>query len=335
MKRLVNLLLFVPICLGGLQVPLLIINFSPWPATVNLKYEPQCMKGAFNPSSLEHYYQSWASTSTALRSKYSEKELPQDMINYLATYKALFGIDNLGSRRYSLYGGVVTLPAAEFNQSTPFGVFETEVSGNTDCWAHDAWKYFSISAGPTTTQLKLYDPWDDHWQIVKDPLTNPFVIDIGPGGKADPVRVAIDVVIGTVTIALTFVGLTKLGFAARTFAVYLAADATYAATIAPGLKALTLLGGMALIGAGSSLTAMIILPGIGANSGSTPTNITPRLLAFDDVYKDVALDSRNACLMGENIMGHFDCRIASTSLVIQADGSVFAVPMPPIHRGWD
>ncbi|KAJ9612772.1 uncharacterized protein PV06_08410 [Exophiala oligosperma] len=342
MKTVLLFLACVPACLAGLQVPLLIINLSPNPAVVDMQYTPNCMKGLFNPRDLEYYYKTWAQSNTTLRAKYDEKELPSEYLAYLQLFKGLTGIDNLAAHRFSLYGGTTTLPAMQVNHSVPFGVFETEIDGGTDCWAVDAWKFFTISSGSARTYLYLHDPWDDHWEIVKNshlwrnlPDTNEVAVDIGPGGRADPLRVVADVALLATSIVLAVAGGSQLSFGITTLRMVLVGAGRAVTAAGLGLLYQTIfVGGVVLVFGSLGIAGFAFIPGRDALDGAT-TSVAIQALSFDGVYKDIPLQNREACLMGENIVGHFDCRVAGTSLVIQGDGSVFALPMPPIHRGWD
>lgn len=349
------LLSLVPFCLAGLQVPLTIINLSPFPAVIDMNGDSNCIKGSFNPSDLNSYYSSWPSSN--LVNDYDDGKISSDMDNFLQTYKQIFGINDLGSRRYSMYSGVTTLPAAAVNQTTPFGVFETEMAGSGTCFGSKSWKKFTITAGPTTTFLQIYDPPTSNWQIIKDPDgPNPLAVDIGPGGKANVVRVVIDAVFGAATIALTFFGLTELGVAARAGALALSAatPAFYTSTVlVPGIINALIVGGVTVVVGGGGMTpfalnvsratfglilflgfaAVALVPGQDQVSGA-PKTVTPKSLGFYDVYSGIDLSDRSCCLMGDNIMGEFDCLVASTSIVIQADGTTFAIPMPQISRAW-
>ncbi|KAK5213075.1 hypothetical protein LTR47_006973 [Exophiala xenobiotica] len=297
--------------------------------------DSNCIKQEFNPTSLNSYYSSWPSSD--LVADYDDGKISSDMDNFLQTYKQIFGINNLGSRRYSMYGGVVTLPAAAVNQTTPFGVFETEAQGSGDCFGSRSWKKFTITAGSITTSLQLYDPPTSNWQIIKDPDgAFPLAVDIGPGGKANVVRVVIDAVFGAATIALTFFGLTELGLAARAGALALSAatPALYASEIlVPGIINSLIIGGVAVVVGGGGLSAVALVPGQDQVNGA-PSTVTPKSLGFYDVYQGIDFADRSCCLMGDNIMGEFDCLVASTSVVIQADGTTFAIPMPQISRAW-
>ena len=249
--------LLVPTCFAGLQVPLAIINLSPYPTEVDLNHPSNCIKGEFNPSALDTYYNSW--TISDLIGAFGSDTVSEDMNSFLQTWKGIFGIHNLGTRRHNMYSGVVTLPAAGVNETTPFGVFETEVAGSGECFGSTSWKKFTVTTNGITTSLQLKDPPTANWEIIKNPDTNEaVVIDIGFGGKANALRVTIDAVFGAITIGLTFFGLTKLGLAARAGALALSAatPAFYASTVLiPGIKALALIGGVSVAvgAAGKSL----------------------------------------------------------------------------------
>ncbi|KIW10747.1 hypothetical protein PV08_10046 [Exophiala spinifera] len=297
--------------------------------------DSNCIKQEFNPTDLNSYYSSW--TSSDLVADYGDGKISSDMNSFLQTYKSIFGINSLGDRRYSMYSGAVTLPAAAVNQTTPFGVFETEMAGSGGCFGSRSWKKFTITAGSTTTSLQLYDPPTSNWQIIKDPDgDSPLAVDIGPGGKANVVRVVIDAVFGSAAIALTFFGLTELGLAARAGALALSAatPALYTSTVlVPGIINALVVGGITVLVGAGTFSAVALVPGQDQVDGA-PSTVTPKAIGFYDVYQSIGLDDRSCCVMGDNIMGEFECLAASTSIVIQADGTTFAIPMPQISRAW-
>jgi hypothetical protein len=63
-----------------------------------------------------------------------------------------------------------------------------------------------------------------------------------------------------------------------------------------------------------------------------PVNL---FMSFPDVYNKLDDDERRACVLGDNILGIYDCLVAGTSLVIQGDGEALAVPLPNIYRAWN
>lgn len=325
------LLGFVPAALAGLQVPLTIINMSPFDAEVDMTLPENCIKHDFNPIDLQHYYDSWPNSD--LVAQYGDGHISSDMNQFLQLYKSAFNIQNLGDARLPM-SGVHTLSAIQANVPPAFGVFETEMAGSGSCLDSHSWKEFKITANGVSTILKLHDPPTSNWEIIKDPDSDsPLVVDIGPGGKADPFGIVMDVVVTVIAAATAAVGFPAIGLAARAAYLIWTVEGAAAALGWGSVLTTAAYGGFfVLVGSGGEVA--MALRGTTEVDGA-PATISPSTMGFYDVYGPIGIDKRNACLLGDNIFGQFECLAASTSIVIQSDGTVFAVPMPQISRAWD
>ena len=58
-------------------------------------------------------------------------------------------------------------------------------------------------------------------------------------------------------------------------------------------------------------------------------------LNFGSTYDKIALDDREACILGRNVIGRYECRVAGTAIIIQGNGKALAVPLPNLYRAWD
>jgi hypothetical protein len=94
------------------------------------------------------------------------------------------------------------------------------------------------------------------------------------------------------------------------------------------------LGGSSFRGSVDFLTVKSASSSDGAqNTNSTSSINTEDLyMSFPDLYNKLDDDQRRACVLGDNIIGDYDCLVAGTSLIIHRNGNVLAVPLPNIYR---
>jgi hypothetical protein len=118
-------------CLAGIQIPLIIINLSPWEATVDFYNNEYCMQYHTDPDDLNHYYASWESSNLG-------EDFDEDYAKYnayLQLYKELFGVPKLNGSQTPMTD-IHTIPAlkpvdSEGRNTTtsPVRVFEAEIDG--------------------------------------------------------------------------------------------------------------------------------------------------------------------------------------------------------------
>lgn len=330
----------IGLCSAGLQVPLVIINLSPFEAEVDMTYDENCIKHDFNPVDLGHYYDSWESNNLA---DFDEDFAPYN--DHLQQYKAQLGVPKLRGSQASMQG-VSTIPAFRLNATdlsgSPYMVFETEMDGSGDCFGSHSGKSFAITVNGSTEKFNIEDPPTSEWTLTMYYPENTRLV-LGSGGHASWGLVLLEAVTA-ISIVLT------AGAAASWGAFLIAATEDWGAKYVFEMTAKALLSKAAYALAGNSLLGVAdYIAKEQAESENQPSgenSTTPDFEKeefdtsayykdFGDVYKDLDDKDRRACVLGINIVGNYDCLVAGTSLVIQGNGKVVAVPLPNIYRAWN
>jgi hypothetical protein len=334
--------------MAGVMSPITIINFSPAPIELDFTFPSKCVYYDFNPDNLRGYY-----------SAYRSPDLVRDhgsgyvsLNKYLQGFKTYFGIPDL---ELGLQGSVgrYRLPAFSGAIPPPFSVHQIQMDGSGSCFGKDSWKQFSIDTPRSFNVYELRDPSQSNWEITKFLHDRSFTIDIGKGGYAG---------VGWV------VGYAILGAALVIVVAAIAWPVAAAAPGATGIGGLTMsvLNNMSLSfiagvakrqddsGSHDTIDVQVGAVGISGDSDQNNNNFTVTvpnanvlradgvpsqyssrpILDFYDLYSRIPIENRQACLFSAPGPIAQNCYVAGTAIIIQADGTPVAYPLPDVSHAY-
>ena len=312
--------------LAGLQAPITVINMSPWDVVVDMDAgDDYCIYTNFYPDTIKSYFGAYANDDLTADNGNDYYALNQ----YLQAYKTRYDIPDL-SVGLSSNNGQTTLPALVTNGTTYFSVHPIEMKSSGGCDDHHSSKQFSVTVNGTETLFELYDPPTSNWEMhMMDPWIN---VDIGPGGHADLSTVLFDAIIGIASAVAIATGVAAVAAGIG----ILTTEGIAAEVLVPLGRTFVARGGLSIAMGGGGAYEIWDHSSVSEQAGepSISTLDSTQLFGFSDVYTTISGDKKGACLIGENVMGNYRCMAASTSLVIQADGTAVAVPLPAVSRAW-
>ncbi|KAF2277300.1 uncharacterized protein EI97DRAFT_488617, partial [Westerdykella ornata] len=343
--------LLAKLATAGVQVSLLVINMSPFPATIDFTLGEKCIKHDFTPSYLQNYFQSWESSSLA--DDYDHDYASYN--DYLQQFKAQMGVPTLRGFEAPMTG-VQVVPRLRIpsDGSAPtkssYSVFTAEMDARIfSCKNRDSWQSFSITVQDSTESFTLKDPAADDWRLDKtDPDTTPLVI--GPGGRSNWLPITLD----TITLAATII---TFGYAAaaasagRAVASYtagellaLGSEEYFDYAVSKVAAELALKNAYISFGGASFAGAMDVLVSADKDNRN-PLKAEEReilrkqldrmAMNYTAIYESIDEDKRQACVMGRNWWNIYECLVAGAVLIIQGNGKAVAMPLPNVYRAWE
>lgn len=206
---------------------------------------------------------------------------------------------------------------------------------------------FSITVDGKKESLTLHDPWQSEWVLTRDAPDNNGII-LGPGGRADPWAVFGDVAIPAAILVLAVVaGKALLAYAGPIIGT--AALAKGVSTVVENAnRAYSVSSNHPDNGHPLAFfqTGMVALQEqleklennpheLGNNDDPHPAfNFDQYNLKFSSLYDKIPVKERTACILGRKIAFNYECMVAGTSVLIQADGNVAAIPLPNVWRSY-
>lgn len=140
------------LCHAWLQVPLVIINMSPWEASIDMDGGERCWSHAAGKhTDLNHYYDSWLSDNLVHDFDKDETESDYTALNmYLQTYKSVWGVPKLRGYTEPMSGtkklpGLTPVVDGRNVTAAPMAVFEGETDNGVfnGCGTKDRYKWVS------------------------------------------------------------------------------------------------------------------------------------------------------------------------------------------------
>lgn len=345
-------------CLAGVMSPIVIINYSQQDINLDFTFPSKCIYTDFDPDYLYKYYSAFRSKNLVADhgSDYA------DLDTNLQAFKNYTGIQDL---QQSLYGAtdIYKLPAYIPGETVPYSVHQIEMDGSRGCVGKDSWKQFQMKTAAGTYVYEIKDSSTSNWEITKYLGNGPFTVDIGKGGYLGKKwAIGYGILGAVVVIAVVALVVVLLpGAAAGAGAVAETGIGGFSRSVVEGWSlsfsegeagsigdlgrrqessssATVQSSGIAITATlddDGTTTAQVIVPDINAlqvdgtdTDGSTPATI----YGWYDLYQRIDLENRQACVLSHPALQNQDCWVAGTSIIIQADGSTVAHPLPDVSQ---
>ncbi|KPI37091.1 uncharacterized protein AB675_3698 [Cyphellophora attinorum] len=343
--------------MAGVMSPITIINFSPAPIDLDFTFPSKCVYYDFNPDSLRGYY-----------SAYRSPDLVRDhgsgyvsLNKYLQGFKTYFGIPDL---EQGLQGAVgrYRLPPFSGAVPPPFSVHQIQMDGSGSCFGKDSWKQFSIDTPRSFNVYELRDPSQSNWEITKFLHDRYITVDIGKGGYAGVgwvvgyaiLGAALVILVAAIAWPVVAVGSGATGIGGLSLSVLSEMSLTFDAGV-PFISSLSSIG-KRQDDSGSDDTINVQVGAIGISGDSSqlnnnftvtvpnnnvlradgvPSEYSSRpILDFYDLYSRIPIENRQACLFSAPGLQDQNCYVAGTAIIIQADGTPVAYPLPDVSHAY-